>query len=243
MVKRAAKLAILLAIGCGGAARSEPSVAQPARPVRAMVYSAAFAKRFELPKGGIEPLDPGVEAIVLRVVQRTALDAPACSLDFYLDDTLDIAYPSGSEGIMLHEDADNPLFFSSEEHHRWDAMLGNYHSVACVKTLKKDCMNDGGGPSAFARHLLPGIALVTYRLVCDALEPDNGPTEMWLLREGRDTKDVQDLLRGDPTATIRFKVPFSLIQHAAPRVREAMKFFDQAPTMPEPPRNQFTVPR
>jgi hypothetical protein len=211
-----------------------------------MVYSAELAQRFQLPKGGIEPLDLGVQAIVVRVVQRTASADPICSLDFYLDDSLDIAYPSGTEGVMVHADDENPLFFASgdlgPEAHRWDAMLGNYHSVACVKTLKKDCMTDGGGPNRFVRHLIPGIALVTYVVVCDALEAENGPTEMWLLREGHDTKDVQDLLHGDPSATFRFKIPYSLIQHVAPLFREMMKFFERPPTEHELPRNQFTVP-
>jgi hypothetical protein len=117
-----------------------------------MVYSAALAQRFGLPESGIEPLDPGVGAIVLRIVQRAPSDEPKCDLDIYLDDSLDLAYPTGSEGVMVRPDDENPLFFASgdlaPEEHRWDAMFGNYHSVACITTRKKECMTNGGGPNA-----------------------------------------------------------------------------------------------
>lgn len=210
-----------------------------------MVYSASTAERFSLPKGGIEALDPGVNAIVLRVVQRTPADAPVCNLDFYLDDSLDIAYPIGTEGVMNHPDDENPFFFASgdlgPEARRWSAMLGNYHATSCLEK-PKSCMSQGSGPSAFVRHLIPGLALQTYVVICDALDAENGPTEMWILREGRDTKDVQDL-RGDPSATFRFKVPFSLIQHSAPRIREAVRFYETDTSGPEPARGRFTVPR
>lgn len=114
-------------------------------------------------------------------------------------------------------------------------------SIACITPHKKECMTNGGGPNAFVRHLIPGLALQTYRLICDAFDPANGPTEMWLLREGHHAKDAQDLLKGDPNATFRFKVPFALIQHAGPRIREALKF-DEDPAVKRTPPGRFTVP-
>lgn len=251
MVTRVVSMALLLflSVGCSGASKaSQPSPPPPAKRselFRAMVYSAEFGQRFALPKGGVETLDPGVQAIALRVVQRPG-GAPDCFLDFYLDDTLDVAYPEGSEGVMIHPDEEDPRFFVHDpalfgpEGERWNEMLGNYHSVACHQTPKK-CMFDGGGPYSFVRHVVPGISLQTYAPICSALEPENGPSEMWLLRQGRDVKDVQDMA-GDPSATFRFKVPFSLIEHAAPRVREGVRYFENTQQTSEPPRGTFTVP-
>jgi len=225
---------------CSPAAQKQPE--QP-KSYRAMIYSAAFAERFSMPKGGVQPLDAGLQAVVLRVLERFG-DVPTCYLDFYVDATLDLAFPEGSEGTMVRADDENPLFFARSlegpEDHRWDPMLGSFHAVACRKT-PGDCLFQEGGPFAYSRHLLPGVAFQTYPIMCSALDPKHGPTEMWLLRAGRDAKE---LYAGstDEGATYRFSMPAALFEHAAARTRQAMKVYEDGPLPKEPERGNFTVP-
>jgi hypothetical protein len=225
-----------------------PVAAQGDQPpsYRAMVYSEAFAQRFALPKAGVQPLDKGLLAVVLRIVERPD-DHPGCFLDLYLDDSLDLAFPEGSEGVMSRPDDENPFFFVrgvealATEDHRWNAQLGSFHAVACHKT-PESCMDEQSGPYAYARHLLPGVALQTYAPSCNVLDPQQGPTEIWLLRAGR---DVKDLYPGstDETGLYRFAMPAALFEHAAPRVRQAVKVYEDRPLGRQASRGQFTVPQ
>jgi hypothetical protein len=102
-------------------------------------------------------------------------------------------------------------------------------------------MDEQSGPYAYSRHLIPGVALQTYALSCHVLDPKYGPTEMWLLRNGR---DIKDLYTGshDDSATYRFAMPSALFQHAAARTKQVVKYYADHPIGPEPPRGQFTVP-
>lgn len=254
MVKQSAFGFMLgLMVACG----QRETMADPASPpsvqslngprsFRAMVFSQAFGQRFSLPTGGVQPLDAGLQAVVLRVVQRSG-DHPDCYLDLYVDDSLDLAFPEGSEGMLGRPDDENPFFFVHDmtplgaEEHRWDRMLGSFHAVACRKSRDNCRVSEQAGPYAYARHLVPGIALQTYSLSCNAFEPKNGPTEMWLLRAGRDAKELYPLST-DASATYRFAMPIALFEHAAPRVRQAIKYYEDNPVGPEPARGEFSVP-
>jgi hypothetical protein len=182
-------------------------------------------------------------AVVLRVVERPG-DLPGCFLDLYLDDSLELAFPEGTEGVMSRPDDENPFFFVrgasalAGEDRRWNAHLGSFHAVACRKT-PQSCMDEQSGPYAYVRHLVPGIALQTYAPSCTVLDPTQGPTEMWLLRAGRDAKDLY-AGSSDPSATYRFAMPAPLFEHAARRVREAVKAYEDHP-LGQRPRGQFTV--
>jgi hypothetical protein len=211
-----------------------------------MVYSEAFGKRFSLPAGGIQPLDPGLQAVVVRVVQRTGRE-PGCYLDLYVDDSLNLAFPEGSEGLSYRPDDEDPFFFvrgaalRGPAGHRWDAMLGGYRSVACRKGRDYCMVDEEGGPVAYSRHLVPGTAYQTYEILCDSLEPKHGPTEMWLLRSGHSAEGLRWDSK-DEHATYRFAMPAALFEHAAPRLRQATKYLAEHWSGPDQPRGQFSVP-
>jgi hypothetical protein len=252
MVTQQYCLCIAMLVACGTAANA-PAIPDPLSSnksnqppsYRAMVYSPAFAQKYTLPQGGIQSLDPGLQAVVLRVVERPN-DHPGCFLDLYLDDTLELAFPEGSEGVHSKPDDENPLFFVHNsallgaENHRWDTRLGSFHARACHQTPQR-CLDEQSGPCAYARHLVPGCAFQAYAISCSALDPERGPTEMWLLRAGRDAKDLY-AGTSDESATYRFAMPAALFEHAAQRVRQAVQFYAEHPLGPEPPRGQFTVP-
>jgi hypothetical protein len=211
-----------------------------------MVYAEAFGKRFSLPAGGIQPLDPGLQAVVVRIVQRAGGE-PGCFLDLYVDDSLDLAFPEGSEGLSYRPDDEDPFFFVhgaallGAADHRWDAMLGAFRSIGCRKGREHCMVDDEGGPVAYSRHLVPGTAYQTYRILCDSLEPKHGPTEMWLLRSGHGAEGLRWDSK-DEHATYRFAMPAALFELAAPRLRQANDFFGVHWPGPEPARGQFTVP-
>ena len=243
-----------LLLGCTavdkGAARApalSPEAAAAAQPgsYRAMVYSSPFAGRFQLPASGVQPLDPGLHAVVLRVMQRPQQE-PACFVDLYLDDKLDLAFPEGTEGMMSFEDDENPFFFVhgasslGNEDHRWDKMLGSFHTLACHQG-EAGCVEDTGGPTRYARQLMDGVALQTYSIMCHHLDPKIGRTEMSLLRSGRDAAAL-DVHGMDTAAVYRFAMPAVLFEHAAPRVRQAVQYYVDTPGRPEPRRGQYSTP-
>ena len=245
----------LVVLSCGESARerggTSANVASSVLPLsaansyRAMVYTETFGRRFALPSSGFQTLDTGLQAVVIRVVERSG-DHPGCFLDLYLDDSLDLAFPEGSEGVVSYPDDENPFFFvhgSSPlgvEEHRWDAMLGSFHTAAC-RSGSKGCSAEVGGPYAYFRKLVPGVALQTYRMMCDQLDPQQGPTEMWLLRSGQDRTALDPQTRNE-SGTYRFSMPSELFEHAAPRIRQAVKFYADRPLGPKLPRGQFSVP-
>lgn len=124
--------------------------------------------------------------MAVRVVQHSG-HFPDCFLD--------LEFPKGDEGIRSRPDDENPLFVRDEkllgsEANRWDAMLGDFHAVACRKGPDHCEMDEQSGPFAYARHLVPGTALQTYRFLCSAFDPNNGPSEVWLLRTGHDPVEI-----------------------------------------------------
>jgi hypothetical protein len=251
-VKAFVYFSIALFVGCGPrveqpACPPNPQAQLPLPPFRGMVYSEDFARKFEAPAAGIRALDPGLQAVVVRVVQAAG-EYPECLLDLYLDDSLDLAFPAGDEGIMTRPEAENPIFFVRSEKvlgvesTRWSAMLGSFHAVRCRTGHENCAVTEQGGPIAYARHLIPGLALQTYRLMCSAFDPTNGPVEMWIQRRGHEA-DTVDVTKADldRDGNFRFAIPADLLEHAAPRTREAMKAFSQV-LKPEPPRGLYTVP-
>ena len=94
---------------------------------RALAYSRSFAARFELPVQAALELDPGLQAMAIRVDDDSSRNA-MCSLDLYLDDAIALDYPEGSEGRSADLRAESgPLFFVSKLNdadvtatsHRW----------------------------------------------------------------------------------------------------------------------------
>lgn len=224
MITRCALALVLLSAACRTEAPAPPPAKAAEVPAlyRAMVYSTAFAQRFALRQAGIEPLDDGLLALTLRVVEQTA-QSPLCYLDLYVEDQLDLALPSGSEGQRKHPDASDPLFFVKRpadlgpELTRWRDRTASFHAGACSQT-PSDCTVHETGLTSFARQLLPGIATTSYELACDVLDPKHSPAELWVLRAGRDP-DALAATSMDRSATYRFRVPQRLLEFAAQRTR------------------------
>jgi hypothetical protein len=211
-----------------------------------MVYSADFAKRFGLSDRGVYKFGgDGLQAITLRVVQRIG-SPPSCLLDLYVDDSLDVVYPDGSEGKRVQEDISDPLFFVKDEvgqnvgpmQRRWNDTSLSFHSEECYRS-PRDCLVEGGAPEAFYRSLLPALSLLTYELTCYAFDPKYGPADIWLLRSGHDARAL-NVRSTDTAATRRYSVPLELLKHAAPRTRDAAAL--QGRTWPQPIHTSFTVP-
>jgi len=215
-------------------------------PFRGMVYTAQLAARFSLPAEGVRSLDPGLQAIVIRVVHRPG-DHPDCFLDLYLDDDLEVSFPDGSEGVMARPDDVNPFFFVAGEENlraedrRWNSMVASFHSVACRNGSDHCKVDEEIGPYAYARHLFPGVALQTYRPLCSAFDPANGPTELWILRNGYD-RQALDATAKSTEGTYRFRMPAELFELAAPSVLRAIQHYAEHPQGPAPPRGKFRVP-
>jgi len=68
---------------------------------RSLVYSNSFAQRFNLPRAGVMAIEAGLQALVLRISDSSAVEDGAVST-CYLDDTADFAYPEGTEGDFNH---------------------------------------------------------------------------------------------------------------------------------------------
>lgn len=170
---------------------------------------------------------------------------PLCFLDLYLDDKLDLAFPDGSEGMQSYDDDEDPLFFvqrgkdMGETGDRWIKGFGSFQATACRKA-PGNCLRQVDSPAAFSRHLLQGLSLQTYNLLCDSFDPKHGPTEMWLLRAGRDPKELY-AQSTEETATYRFAMPAALFEYATSRTRGAMRVYDK-PLLPERERGRFSVP-
>lgn len=112
--------------------------------------------------------------------------------------------------------------------------------MACKQT-PTNCLVQESGPSAFARHLMPGVALQSYYIGCSALDPKYGPTEIWLLRAGHNPDELTQLAK-DESATYKFAVPAALLEHAAERVRRAVSDYSSRPLPPLKQGGQYTVP-
>ena len=206
---------------------------------RTIVYTQEFAARYGLPKDGIEKLQPGIHAIAYRVV-RDIGEPPYCSLDFYLDDSLDLDYPDGEQGTRTSPDAENPLFFDLKVDKSWERARANLHTLGC--RTKGKCVTQTSSASAFWRHLRPGIALQSHRMLCTMFDPaETGPTEMWLLRSGVDKQKVIDVMHADGEGVFAFRIPERLLRHAAPHTRKAIQYFSK-PLPPEKPVGGFEVP-
>ena len=215
------------------------SRAEKATFFRTMVYTREFAERFKLPAGAVETLDVGVHAIAYRVVKDVG-SAPYCSLDLYLDDKLELDYPPGEQGIRAYPDAENPLFFDQSVDREWERARANFHTLGCRSTGR--CVTQTSSGSAHWRHLVPGVALQSHRIMCTMFDPgETGPTEVWLLRAGVDKKHVVDIMHADGSGVLAVKIPERLLKHAVPHTRKAIAFFSDPPP-PDRPVGAFEVP-
>jgi hypothetical protein len=197
----------------------------PARSVapepefRSLVYTAAFGERFGLPKQGVYPLDAGLEAIALRVdtARRVGTD---CSIDLYVDDDVDLAYPSGSAGREEDSSSSGAMFFVQSftdadlraRLERWEHSAMLFRSVD-FSDAKKRGAAEGGQISGYARQILPGLNLVSVGVICPYLDPKLGAAQVWLARRPGRLKISIDA--PDPATAYAFTLPLALLQHAA----------------------------
>jgi hypothetical protein len=73
----------------------------------ALVYSETFGRRFQLPALGVYPLDPGLQAVAVRVATE-----PGWGTFCYLDDSIAFAYPAGTAGRWLDSATSGVMFFA-----------------------------------------------------------------------------------------------------------------------------------
>lgn len=233
----------LCAFACQGASR--PELAAAVTRYRALVYTKPFALRFALPVQPARDLGEGVHAIALRVIDEPSLTV--CSLDLYLDDSIQFAYPSGNEGRLsdLRPEV-GPLFFAGKLGHedlrasltRFADQRIVYRSEVYDEQQKKGVLQSGP-ISAFYRGLLPNLNVVEYALTCDALDPVNAPAELWLLRAGHDGTELNPNAPSKDVAH-RVSIPSALLKEAAQATKRAAQ---QPVNLKDPPPPEFSVPK
>lgn len=213
---------------------------------RTLVYSEAFGERFGLPKQGVYPLDAGLQAVALRV-DTTRPVGTDCSIDLYVDDDVDLAYPSGSAGREEDSSSSGAMFFvqsftDADLHarlERWE------HSAMLLRSLdfsdaKKRGAAEGGQISAYARQILPGLNLVTVGVICPYLDPKLGAAQVWLARRpGRLSISID---APDPATAYAFTVPLALLQHAANATANATRRASTGRDMKAAPKAKFSLP-
>jgi hypothetical protein len=194
-----------------------------------LVYTKAFAQRFQLPEQGVYALDPGLQALAIRVVVEPGWGM-LCYLDAYLDDSVAFAYPKGTAGRDIDSTEAGAMFFAQNlnaadersRSDRWDRSATLVRSVDYSIKGQKGALS-GGPIIAYERDILPNLNFITLEVVCFALNPDSAPYKLWLARVG--AKLPLGIYPTDDKA-YSFSIPDALLRHAGPAT--------QAPWKPDP---------
>ena len=210
---------------------------------RALVYSDAFAQRFNLAPRDAVQLDAGVLAIAVQVTSDAR-----CSLSVFLDDSVPFAYPpQNSARVADFSLVDGPLFFAAKLNDvdtrarldRIGEMRVLYRSRSYSES-KREGVQDSGPLAAHYRDLLPGLNVVEYTPLCAALDPKYGPADLWLLRSGRSSDELMSVLTSeDENIALRIAVPLGLLKVAGPATARAAS---QPVSFAPAPRPAFSVP-
>jgi hypothetical protein len=212
---------------------------------RALVYSKGFAERFHLPASDSVVLDPGVLAIAIQVYRDPSLNK-TCLLSLYLDDSVPVAYPAGTQSRSAdRRPQTGPLFFANKLNDS-DALVQLERSRDVRVLFKsrnyseaqKEGVVDSGPIESHYRDILPGLNVVEYVPICISLDPKYAPADIWLLRDGRESTDVASFV---PTNTIRIAIPESLMQVAASATMRAAA--EPVKFKPAPPPVYVVPPR
>lgn len=226
--------ALMATSGCRkevmGAPHAPASSASIAKPLdfRTLVYSANFAANFKLPPGGVERLDPGLQAVALRV-SESAVTGALCGVDLYLDDTVDFAYPRGNEGRAsdirtVEQPGPLSLFYQlvdddlrSRLASRWQEPKALFRLRTAGGTVKEFQTLPA---ESFYRAPVEGLNIVTFELICTVLRVEPDVVEVWLLRPEHSVEEIK------PTApkiaaAHRFDIPARLLHHAREAITKA----------------------
>jgi hypothetical protein len=230
--------------------RSEPADgADPAAvpEIRTLVYSEAFRRRFSLPASGVQSLEPGLEAIAIRVI-RSPYWGAQCFIDLYLHSDVDFDYPAGTAASVIDTTNYGLMFFlgdmskadSQYKDGRWGKQRWRYRSREYGERTGHG-VTASGPIEAYDRALLPELSVVTLMVNPNTLEPDEAPAQLWLLRAGQDVRALHRTVP-DLDEVHVFTVPKPLLDHAAEATRNASKF----PALPDSkgnfPEPKFSIP-
>lgn len=237
-------LRVFVMLACAGAilccgrapAKREPApVAAKSGPgldFRAIVYSGAFAKRFGVPAQGIEQLDPGLQAVALRISDSPETGA-LCAVDLYLDDSVDFDYPEGSQrraddirahgrpnalGLFYQVNKDET---TRDEMTRWwqepRGMFRTKNAFGAVGEFQSLALE------SYYRSFVPELSIATFEVICTVLlGVEGGSVEVWLLRRGQDAEGLNPTSVDDSVAR-KLVLPARLLKHAAPATIAASK--------------------
>jgi hypothetical protein len=195
----------------------------------------------------VQSLEPGLEAMAIRVI-RSPYWGAQCSIDLYLHSGIDFDYPEGTAGSVADTTNYGLMFFlggmskadSQYRSGRWHKERWRYRSRE-YRERTGHGVTATGGIEAYDRALLPDLSVVTLRVNPNALEPDEAPAQLWLLRAGRDVRALNRTVP-DLDEVHVFTVPKILLDHAAEATRHASKF----PALPDSKGNfaepKFSIP-
>jgi hypothetical protein len=151
-------------------------------------------------------------------------------VDLYLDDSVDFAYPDGTEGNFNDLRIGAPssaLSFFTEALADEDAQVALEDRWRSPRALFRSKDKNGSvkefqsGPvESFFRNVGSRLHLVSFDTVCSVLLVDSGEVELWLLRTGNDPAGLSPTVVTDTVAR-RFVVPARLLRHTHDEIAKA----------------------
>jgi hypothetical protein len=243
---------VVVTVACAVACEFKANEDAPRPPAvsdefRALVYSRAFAERFQLSASDAVELDPGVLAMAIRVDRDPSLNR-TCLLSLYLDDSVPFAYPPGTQSRSADlRPQTGPLFFANKLSDA-DALV-QLERTRDVRVLiksrnydehRKKGVEDGGPVQSHYRDILPGLNVIEYVPICISLDPKYAPADVWLLRAGHESSDMAASLETEGTSiAIRIAIPEPLMNIAANATRRAAA---EPVNFTPPPATLYVVP-
>lgn len=210
---------------------------------RSLVYSQSFAQRFHLPAKGVTSLEAGLHALALRI-SDPSVDRGRCSIDLFLDDTVNFAYPEGTEGsindIRSTAVSDGALRFFAEAVADQDTQVALASRWQVPKTVFRSKNADGSlkqfqiwPVESFYRGVASELNLVSFDVICSILLADSEEVELWLLRAGKNSEELSPTGVNDALAQ-RFVVPARLLKHSHGAIARAVKMQTDVTRIPPP---------
>ncbi len=198
----------------------------------AMCYTPEFAKRFSLPVEKAIPLSKGLYAIALEV--RPAAKTYHTYIHLYIDSRLDIYTPDSR--CNFYDKLDAEWFFIQQYNDRdieWNANIMNKNSRRMMFRSQSLNHSDVGivhglEYQSIRKAFLPGMSLLSMRIISNYLDMRHGPGEVWVQKN-----NVGDYLLGyedpfdikHPENSYVFKVPEKLHKQIQPLLNHIDKKF------------------
>jgi hypothetical protein len=183
----------------------------------AMCYTAEFAERFSLPVAKAMDLSPGLAAIALEI--RPEAKFYHTYIHLYINSKLDIYSPNGECDYFYKPQAES--FFKkhyNDKDYKWnfnDIDKAERRMLFRSRNLNPPdkCVVEGLGVEMFRREFLPGLNLLSTRVISSFLDIQYAPFAVFVQKN-----DVGDYLLGDedpfdlkhPENFYIFKIPEKL---------------------------------